>query len=145
MKLFIRGKMFCWLFNHIMRLMFTNLLYILQKFNNITRFLKRVWPFLDNRCYMVNIRVQHRSFSLKLRIFSARVMKFSIKAFFSKYDQTAENCGFGHIYWRNLLWWVSLFVQWLIYIFISNLNFSLVLLSTIKIIFLQDYVLLIYD
>ena len=29
-------------------------------------------------------------------------MKFSIKDYFSKCDQIAVNCGFGHIYWRNL-------------------------------------------
>ena len=28
-------------------------------------------------------------------------MKFSIKDFFSKCDQIAGNCRFGHIYWRN--------------------------------------------
>ena len=28
-------------------------------------------------------------------------MKFSIKGFFSKCDQSTGNCGSGHIYWRN--------------------------------------------
>ena len=31
----------------------------------------------------------------------AQKMKFSIKDFFSKRDQSAWNCGFGHIYLRS--------------------------------------------
>ena len=30
--------------------------------------------------------------------YTTQRMKFSIKDFFSKCDQTAGNCGFGHIY-----------------------------------------------
>ena len=30
--------------------------------------------------------------------YTAQKMKFSIKDFFSKFDQTAVFCGFGHIY-----------------------------------------------
>ena len=36
-------------------------------------------------------------------------MKFSIKDFSSQSDQIAGNCGFGHIYWRNLQWKTSFF------------------------------------
>ena len=36
-------------------------------------------------------------------LFTAQKMKFSIKDFLSKCDQTAEKCGFGNIYWRKPL------------------------------------------
>ena len=36
-------------------------------------------------------------------------MKFSIKDFSSQSDQIAGNCGFGHIYCRNLQWKTSFF------------------------------------
>ena len=32
---------------------------------------------------------------------TAQKLKFSIKDFFSKWDQIQGNCGFGHIYLRN--------------------------------------------
>ena len=37
-------------------------------------------------------------------------MTFSIKDFFSNYNQIR---GFGHIYWINLYWKTSFFVQWM--------------------------------
>ena len=36
-----------------------------------------------------------------LLIYAAQKMKFSIKDFFSKCDESAVSCGFGHIYWIN--------------------------------------------
>ena len=42
---------------------------------------------------------------------STQKMKFSIKDFFSKCDQSAVFCRFGHIYWRNTQWKNSFFVQ----------------------------------
>ena len=38
-------------------------------------------------------------------------MKLSIKDFFSKCDQIAVSCGFGHIYWKELYWKTLFFVQ----------------------------------
>ena len=37
----------------------------------------------------------------RIKTCTPQKMKFSIKDFFSKYDQIAVSCGFGHIYWRN--------------------------------------------
>ena len=59
--------------------------------------------FSENFAYVLN------------RWFTAEKMKFSTKDFFSKCDQSAVSCGFGHIYWRNPEWKTSFFVQWLIY------------------------------
>ena len=42
----------------------------------------------------------------------AQIVKFSIKDFFSKCDQIAVSCGFGHIYCRNPWWKIPFFVQW---------------------------------
>ena len=36
--------------------------------------------------------------------YTSQKMKFPIKYFLRKCDQTAGNCGFGHIYWRNSSW-----------------------------------------
>ena len=48
-------------------------------------------------------------------------MKFSIIDFFSKCDETAVSCGFGHIYWKK-----SLTEN---FIFCAVLSYYLVLLS----------------
>ena len=37
----------------------------------------------------------------QLKTGAAQQIKFSIKDFFSKCDQSARNCGFGHINWRD--------------------------------------------
>ena len=39
--------------------------------------------------------------------YTAQTMKFSIKDFFSKCDNSAVSCRFGHIYWRNPEWKTS--------------------------------------
>ena len=46
---------------------------------------------------------------------TAEKLKFSIKGFFSKRDQSAVSCGFGHIYWKNRWWKVNFLcsVSWL--------------------------------
>ena len=38
-----------------------------------------------------------------------RKMRFCNKDLFNKCDQSTENCGFGHIYWRNS-WWKTSFL-----------------------------------
>ena len=43
----------------------------------------------------------------KLLIYTTQKMKLPIQDFFSK-----GNCGFGHIYWKNLSEKTSSFVQW---------------------------------
>ena len=43
---------------------------------------------------------------------TAQKMRYSIKDFFSKYDQILRKLQFGHIYWRKLSWKTSFFVQW---------------------------------
>ena len=43
-----------------------------------------------------------RKFSFPMLTITAQKMKFSIKDFFSKHDQIRGNCGFDHIYIRNL-------------------------------------------
>ena len=42
---------------------------------------------------------------------TAQKMKFSIKDFFSKYDQTAVSCGFGYINRSNPKWKTSFFLR----------------------------------
>ena len=49
---------------------------------------------------------------LLFMIGTAQKMKFSIKDFFSKCNQSTWNCGFGHIYWRNPWWKTLFFVEW---------------------------------
>ena len=54
------------------------------------------FPCLSKVCSMLH----HGSVQ---QVHTAEKVKFSIKDFFSKCDQTAVSCGFGHIYWRNPL------------------------------------------
>ena len=49
----------------------------------------------------VPVYTLHKRWSFLLRISSVKMTK------------SAENLGFGHIYWRNPSWKVSFFVQWL--------------------------------
>ena len=46
-------------------------------------------------------------------------MKFSIKDSFGKCDQSAGNCGFGHIFWRNSSRTTSFFMQWRILLYFA--------------------------
>ena len=54
--------------------------------------------------------------SYSIFINTAQKIKFSIKDFFEQMrpnpQDTADNCRFGHIYWRNPQWKISFFVQW---------------------------------
>ena len=52
-------------------------------------------------CHSNLPRQIHQYVLSKIYYDTAQKMKFSIKNFFSKSDQTAGICGFGHIYWRN--------------------------------------------
>ena len=61
-------------------------------------------------------------------------MKFSIKDFFSKYDQTAISYGFGHIYWRNPYWKTSFLCNELS----SMIKYSIVKLNVWNIILQKD-------
>ena len=42
---------------------------------------------------------------------TAQKLKFSVKDFFSKYEQLRSFVRFGHIYWRNPQWKTSFFVR----------------------------------
>ena len=62
---------------------------------------KYVWIYTDlaienDVCSLHQITIRVASDT-----FTEQKMKFSIKDFFSKCDQFAGNCGFGHICWRN--------------------------------------------
>ena len=54
-----------------------------------------IWRYLSSR----NQKVKMNNAYSSLRHFTTQKMKFSITDFFSK---CAGNCGYGHIYWRNL-------------------------------------------
>ena len=45
-------------------------------------------------------RVNWKDVSITVQA-TAQKMKFPVKVFFSKSDQTAVSCGFGHIKWKN--------------------------------------------
>ena len=58
----------------------------------------------------------HAAFWKSILTNTAQKLIFSITDFFSKCDQIAVSCGFGHIYCRNPWWKFSFFVQCKIYI-----------------------------
>ena len=61
-----------------------------------------VCDFLTIKHYCILLLTHHfrEKYDIKERT-TAQKMKIFSKDFFSKWDQTAVSCGFGHIYWRN--------------------------------------------
>ena len=62
-----------------------------------------------------NAWITAQKWSFPLRISSVSVTK------------SAGNCGFGHIYWRNVQWKTLFCVHWISLTFIRNFSFSLIL------------------
>ena len=54
------------------------------------------------KCHEVDMTVMISKRPASKQLFCAQKMRFSIKDLFSKCDESAGNCGFGHNYWRNL-------------------------------------------
>ena len=62
---------------------------------------KIVYDIKSQKVYEFKRRATlHKKWNFLLRISSVNVTK------------SAQNCGFGHIYWRNPKWKTSFFVQW---------------------------------
>ena len=54
--------------------------------------------FRSKYCESLRVRINEIEFVNLTSPPTAQKMKFTIKDFLSKYEQTAGNCGFGHIY-----------------------------------------------
>ena len=98
-------------------------------------FTYKVWKRIIFKCPFVNkgsSLLASLSFFLIMRAFlTAQKIRFSIKDFSMNITKSAGNCGFGHIYWRNLngkhhfLWSVFLLV-----IKAFHVSVALLLIST---------------
>ena len=61
--------------------------------------IKNQFTLVLNNIFSPYIAVYRESYNTQhVLTCTAQKMKFSIKGFFSKCDQSAGNCGFGHIY-----------------------------------------------